>query len=168
MNNNFIKCLSFTLKFEGGYTNNPKDPGGPTNMGVTQKEYNIYRQSKNLLIQSVKLISMGEVNDIYENSYWNQCDCNNLSSGIDFAVFDLSVNNGVKRAKTFLSIALKLFPNGPSSDIIDSICNQRLSFDKSLGELWNTFGHGWTIRIENVRVQSKQLIENIAEKENNV
>ena len=33
---NFDDCLKFTLQFEGGFVNNPKDPGGPTNLGVTQ------------------------------------------------------------------------------------------------------------------------------------
>ena len=33
---NFEACLKFVLQFEGGFVNNPKDPGGPTNLGVTQ------------------------------------------------------------------------------------------------------------------------------------
>jgi lysozyme family protein len=33
---NFDKCFKFILQFEGGFTNDPKDPGGPTNLGITQ------------------------------------------------------------------------------------------------------------------------------------
>ena len=29
------KAISTTLKWEGGYTDHPKDPGGPTNFGIT-------------------------------------------------------------------------------------------------------------------------------------
>ena len=38
----FEKMLRDTLKFEGGYVNNPKDPGGRTNKGITQTTYNNY------------------------------------------------------------------------------------------------------------------------------
>ena len=33
---NFDRALALTLKFEGGYADNPADPGGATNMGVTR------------------------------------------------------------------------------------------------------------------------------------
>ena len=39
MRSNFDRALSLTLRYEGGYVNHPKDPGGATNKGVTQKVY---------------------------------------------------------------------------------------------------------------------------------
>ena len=157
MNQDFLKSLSLTLQYEGGYSNNPDDPGGPTNFGITQHVYNTYRTSKNFPIQTVKNISTDEMHEIYEINYWNASSCQTLPSGVDFAVFDLAVNNGVGRAKQFLVVANNLYPNGPSLDIIDSICDQRLEFDKSLGHSWAVFGNGWTKRIEGVRQQAKAM-----------
>ena|SRR5271157_553802 len=154
MSNNFLIALSFTLQYEGGYSNNPDDPGGPTNFGITQHVYNTYRIQKNLPIQPVKNINADEMHEIYQINYWNASNCQNLPSGVDFAVFDLAVNNGVGRAKEFLPEAMT---NHDVSDIIDSICDQRLEFDKSLGHSWAIFGNGWTKRIEGVRQQAKTL-----------
>ena len=39
MDDNFDTCLAFTLKEEGGYSDNPADPGGATNMGITLATY---------------------------------------------------------------------------------------------------------------------------------
>jgi Glycosyl hydrolase 108 len=39
MADNFDTCLAFTLKAEGGYSDNSADPGGPTNMGITLATY---------------------------------------------------------------------------------------------------------------------------------
>ena len=43
---NFQACLAFTLKYEGGRSNDPHDPGGPTMEGVTQATYDAYRVIK--------------------------------------------------------------------------------------------------------------------------
>jgi len=39
MKNNFNDCLNRVLKDEGGYSNHPADPGGPTNYGITLRDY---------------------------------------------------------------------------------------------------------------------------------
>ena len=39
---NFDGCLSRLLAHEGGYTNDPSDPGGPTNFGITIRDYRAY------------------------------------------------------------------------------------------------------------------------------
>ena len=40
---NFQRCLTVTLKWEGGYSNHPDDPGGPTMRGIIQREYDAWR-----------------------------------------------------------------------------------------------------------------------------
>lgn len=46
---------------EGGYVNHPKDPGGATNFGVTQRVYDSYRKDRGQSARSVKQITSDEV-----------------------------------------------------------------------------------------------------------
>ena len=43
---NFERCLAVTLKWEGGYSNHPDDPGGPTMQGIIQREYDAWRRKQ--------------------------------------------------------------------------------------------------------------------------
>src|SRR5690349_19262882 len=95
---NFRTSLGLVLAHEGGYVNHPKDPGGATNFGVTQKVYDAFRKYHGLKTQSVKLIATSEVSDIYNRNYWKLCRADSLPCGLDYAVFDFDVNSGVSRA----------------------------------------------------------------------
>lgn len=100
----FDKMLSFVLRMEGGYANNPYDRGGATNKGITHRTYDSYRKSKGLPTQSVRNISNAEVRDIYYKNYY-------IASGADrikdrrlaLALFDTAVNMGVGAAKKLLN-----------------------------------------------------------------
>lgn len=102
---NLYKALAFTLKWEGGYSNDPHDPGGETNKGITKKVYDAYRQLHKLPIQSVKLISANEVYDIYEQNYWNCLRCDKMTDiKLAISVFDAGVNAGPARAASWLRL----------------------------------------------------------------
>jgi len=79
---NFEKCLKFTLQFEGGFVNNPKDPGGPTNLGVTQATLSnfIGRQAS---IAEVKALTAATVAPIYKLKFWDHVGGDNLPEGVD-------------------------------------------------------------------------------------
>ena len=103
--NDFRKSLAFVLRWEGGYVNDPADPGGATNKGITQGTYNAYRQDKGLPTQSVRFITQSEVEDIYFNRYWKASGSDQLSPGLAMVQFDTAVNMGVSRANQFLAQA---------------------------------------------------------------
>lgn len=105
-------ALDFTLRWEGGYVNDPADPGGATNKGVTQSTYDTWRASQKLPKQPVKLISHSEVGAIYESRYWNACRCGDLPAPVDLFVFDTAVNCGVGRASRWLQTALGVEADG--------------------------------------------------------
>lgn len=158
-------ALALMLAHEGGYSNHPKDPGGATNRGVTQRVYDGYRRLKGLSLRSVRHIEDGEVQDIYKRNYWNMVRADELPAGLDYAVFDFAVNSGVSRAIKFLQAGLgftgedvdgiigdktlgRVFDAARQNEelLITKYCGERMKFLRSLGT-FPTFGKGWTRRV---------------------
>ena len=92
--NVFREALTLCLEYEGGYTNDPTDSGGETNYGIIHSEYQEYRDEKGLPQQSVRSISMEEVEDIYYKKYWLGAKCNEMPRRIAISTFDWQVNSG--------------------------------------------------------------------------
>ena len=57
MKSNFERALAVVLRFEGGWSNHPRDPGGATMKGVTQKVYDRWRSKRGEPTQSVRTIT---------------------------------------------------------------------------------------------------------------
>lgn len=113
----FQKALRFTLRWEGGYVNDPDDPGGATNKGITQKTYDAYRKKKGLPMQSVKQIADQEVQDIYKTGYWDAVLGDRRKWPLNLVLFDTAVNMGPGRAKEFLDQAKKTLDKIPANDV---------------------------------------------------
>ncbi len=103
---NFQEALKFTLKWEGGLSDNPADSGGRTNKGITQSEYNRWREYKGWPLIDVSEITDGEVEDIYFNLYWKPSKSNLMVKSLSVTMFDTSVNFGKSGAVMFLQEAL--------------------------------------------------------------
>jgi lysozyme family protein len=108
----FSDSLSMVLQFEGGFVDNPADPGGATNQGVTQAVYDRFRAEHGLAIQSVRLIQSNEVAAIYQVEYWLAAHCDKLTHPLDSVVFDCAVNSGVRESTQTLQRALGIEPDG--------------------------------------------------------
>jgi Putative secretion activating protein len=108
----FRACLAETLKWEGGWSNHPADPGGPTMKGVIQRVYDAWREKNGLPRRSVRLIEDHEVEAIYRENYWNIVRGDELPPGVDLAVFDFGVNSGPARAARYLQKVLKVKIDG--------------------------------------------------------
>ena len=169
MKDNFASSLAAVLVHEGGYVNHARDPGGATNKGVTQTVYDDWRAKQGLEKRSVREIEQSEVAAIYRKQYWDAIRGDDLPSGVDYCVFDFAVNSGVKRAARFLQeallvsidgqigpITLKAANDAPAHALCDLICDLRLCFLRSLS-IYDTFGRGWTRRVEDVRTKAKAM-----------
>lgn len=105
MNDDFSIALKYALRFEGGYVNDPKDPGGATNKGITQGKYNEWLLAKGFPPRSVASITEQEVVQIYHEEFWMKFKCGYLPTPLSIAVFDFCVNAGANGAKK-LQLAL--------------------------------------------------------------
>lgn len=159
MKANFTKCLRATLVYEGGYVNHPKDPGGPTNKGITQRVYSNWLAAQGKAYKDVRKITDAEVQAIYRAQYWNLVQGDKLPVGIDLMLFDFAVNSGVSRsvraAQKVLGtkqdgnlgqVTLAALVNAEPVAFIEAFSRERLRFVQSL-RTWGTFGKGWQRRI---------------------
>jgi lysozyme family protein len=91
---NFAACLNFTLREEGGFVHNPKDPGGATNFGITLATLRHYTGQPSLTEEDLKGLSASLRAEIYRESYWKPVRGDDLPTGLDLLVFDFGVNVG--------------------------------------------------------------------------
>jgi len=164
----FERALPRVLMHEGGYVNDPQDPGGETNRGITKRVYDAYRQRMRLPVQSVKNITSQEVAAIYRANYWDLAKCDQLPAGVSYVVFDGNVNSGVSQSIKWLQRAVGVVPDGVIGNatlaavqnygdmnrLVDAICDRRLAFLKAL-KTWKRFGKGWAARVADVRATGK-------------
>ena len=164
MKENFDKCLEMLLHHEGGYVWHEEDPGGETNLGVTKKVYQDWGGTKDMIDLTVE-----DVAPIYKKNYWDRCKCDELSSGLDWAVFDWAVNSGTRRVSKALQKACGAERDGVIGNktlalangqnvkyMIEEISVMRQSFYESL-RTFKTFGRGWTRRNKETTEQALSM-----------
>lgn len=172
---NFVQALAWVLSCEGGFVNHPKDPGGATNCGITQKTYDHYRMRVGLPARTVAKITAVEVEAIYREGYWRPLQGDALPGGLDYVLFDTAVLCGPGKAAEWLKGAIaryragdlpklqltavngKALPTGRDRVLIDLILEQRRTYLESRPHA-KTFIRGWVNRVELVRKRAYQLV----------
>lgn len=173
MDRNFPKALELVLKSEGGFSNNKADPGGPTNLGITLANFRRFVKP-NGTVEDLKKLTKGQASTCYRRQYWDAIAGAELPDGIDYAVFDFAVNSGPTRAAQYLQKVVGVAQDGKigpatikaakaalPATVIHKLCDERLAFlkrIKSKGKLlWDTFGKGWSRRVQEVRAEALSL-----------
>ena len=112
----FETALPLILQYEGGYVNDPDDPGGATNYGITQAVYDDFRDENEQPPLAVRHITMDEVRAIYERNYWRLCGSPALIAAnrpkLATVAFDWAVNAGIERARWYVQAAIGTRPDG--------------------------------------------------------
>ncbi|MVA23225.1 glycosyl hydrolase 108 family protein [Agrobacterium vitis] len=165
MADEFKRSVAQVLGSEGGYSNRSKkdDPGGATNLGVTQAVYDVYRRSIGAKPQSVKFLVRAEAENIYRGRYWALVKADQLPAGVSYVVFDGAVNSGPAQSAKWLQRALGVPDDGlvgPATiaaakahtnhdALIANMIRQRLAFMKTLSN-WEANKNGWANRLKHV------------------
>lgn len=135
---------------EGGYVNDPNDPGGETNWGISKRSYpNV----------DIKNLTRDQAKEIYRRDFWDRIDGEGLQDGVAFQVLDFAVNSGIETAIRALQRAVGTADDGhwgPASkaaaakmseaDQIMRLNAERLDFMTRLSN-WKFHGAGWARRI---------------------
>lgn len=161
---NLAACLAVTLKYEGGWSDHPKDPGGATMKGVTLATFRRYYPGATKA--ELRAISTADVQRIYADGYWSKVAGEALPFGLDLVTFDYGVNSGPSRgvkalqaevgAKVDGDAGAETIRKAASVDVkraIQGVCRRRLSFVRGLST-WETFKRGWSSRIADVEAKA--------------
>lgn len=125
---NWQRCIDFVLGWEGGYVNDPDDPGGETKWGISKRahpELDIYNLTREQAIE------------IYRVEYWKASGADKMTWPLCLVHFDAAVNSGVGSAQWWLKES-----NGNPVLYLAL----RLRAYTELG-IWKRFGAGWSRRI---------------------
>lgn len=150
----FDRLIGRVLAHEGGYVDHPKDPGGATNFGITERvarEWG-YKGHMRDLPREVAVA-------IYRKQYWERVQGDKLPDAVAFQVLDAAVNHGTGNAIRWLQKAAGVAEDGSigpvtlaavrkadPDDLVLMFNAIRLDFYTSL-TTFATFGRGWTRRV---------------------
>lgn len=103
--NNWQRCYAFVRRWEGGWADNPNDPGGATMKGIALATYTRWRQTHGQPAptrDALRNITDAEVEQIYREWYWQASGADRMKWPLCLAHFDTAVNAGVGRASEMM------------------------------------------------------------------
>lgn len=146
----FDDAFERTLGHEGGYVNNPSDPGGETKYGISKRAYPA---------EDIAGLTIERAKAIYLRDYWGPAGCDAVPPSIKADLFDMAVNAGVRQAVKALQLAAGVTQDGiigpqtlqalgqfPGGVLVARFNGARLAHLASL-PTWPAFGRGWAHRI---------------------
>ncbi|GEM45926.1 glycoside hydrolase family 108 protein [Deinococcus cellulosilyticus] len=147
--NAFNHAVNLILGHEGGYSDDPRDPGnwtgGQVGSGVLRgTKWGIAANTYPNL--DIKHLTRQQAVEIYRRDYWLAMDCDNLSAPLGLCVFDCAVNMGKGRAREFLR----------DTGDWEEFMAKRLEFYTNLST-FSTFGRGWARRVAGIIREAEKL-----------
>jgi len=147
---NLEKALTLVFGAEGGYVNDPQDPGGETKYGISKRAHpNV----------DIKNLTMADAAGIYAAEYWNVPRCDDWAWPLCAYVFDTAVLQGPTTAIRLLQKAAGLSQTGilPRNQVVAiqrrdqrELCGMFLA-DRALRftgtKNFDHYGRGWFKRL---------------------
>lgn len=162
----FDAALAHVLEMEGSYTDDPHDPGGATNFGITIGTLASWRgleltaETKGVLEADLRRLDPETVRAIYRKRYWGPSRAADLPAALGFMHFDASVNHGVAGGARLLQAALGVEVDGEIGPVtlgaataasprsaLARYADERRARYRALPHFWR-FGRGWLARVD--------------------
>lgn len=150
MTDSFIQNINRVLGNEGGYVNDPTDPGGETNWGISKRSYPDV---------DIKNLTRHDAVDIYYRDFWMKVHGSEMSDGAAYQMLDAAVNSGPAQAIRFMQqavgvaddgywgpVSLKAMQDMTESDFIMRVLARRIRFMVKLKN-FKYSGAGWMNRV---------------------
>lgn len=146
----FDTAFRRVIGHEGGYVNDPRDPGGETRYGISRRAYPG---------EDIAGMTLDRAREIYRRDYWGPAGCEDLPDGLRLEVFDAAVNMGVGTSIKLLQRALGVPADGvigPVTMLRLQVADQAWILRRLQGarldaytraKAWPTFGAGWVRRV---------------------
>lgn len=153
----FDTAFGLLIGHEGGYVNNPADPGGETKFGISKRAYPT---------EDIAGLTLQRAQQLYQRDYWGPAGCDAVPDGIKFDLFDMAVNAGVQAAVKTLQRTVGEVQDGilgprtiaavssmPAPRLVARFNGHRLHAMTDL-RTWPDFSRGWARRIAANLVQA--------------
>ena len=179
MKGNFPKVAEWVLEDEGGFVNDPDDPGKATKYGITIRTLSHFLD-RECTEEDVKSVSPQLAKEIYHSLYWSPAGCADLPTGLDYVQLDAAIHCGVPRATRLLQEALGtvavdgiMGPNtlkacnqavGSGKNLIGEAINERLEYLQSRPHAAK-YIKGWENRLTRVYNRAERMVKNTSKKE---
>ena len=146
-------AIDFVLSYEGGLVENPLDPGGLTNWGISSRSYPSL---------DIRNLTRDDAASIYKKDYWDAVHGDELPGPLAVAVFDSAVNQGAGTAKRMLQIALnvdadgiigprtiKAAHDGGLDAVVRFLAERAVRYHETMRDVpgLNVFAHNWYFRL---------------------
>lgn len=169
----FDACLKEVLHHEGGYVNHPSDPGGRTNLGVTQRTWEEWT-GKPASEADMRALTAAKVAPLYRKNYWDALKAGELPAALALCVFDFGVNAGPKRSAKYLQSVVGASRDGQvgpatiaaargfvaregEAAAVRAFQNARRTYYHNL-DAFPVFGRGWLKRVNDVETAALRMI----------
>lgn len=181
----FLRAFRFSMHEEGGekYTNDPRDPGGPTKYGVALRYNRDAIPDKDgdgdIDADDVKLLDGADALALYRDRYWTPAGCDKLPDALAFMYADMVYNPGPGAAPKLLQQACnvcgcsltvdgrvgprtltavhELGQAGRLDELLKALASARLAYYRSR-KGWPTYGRGWTARTDRCLEESLRIL----------
>jgi lysozyme family protein len=160
----FARAIAYILRpdVEGGLCDDPKDPGGLTNCGISQRSH------PDMTADQIRALTAATAAPLYQHEYWAAIHGDDLPDAVGFALLDFAVNSGVSGAVHALQRVLGVPADGamgpqtvraaqimPSKRLVRDLCEQRLAFMEAQPNYAHD-GKGWRRRVIQTAIEAFQ------------
>ncbi len=150
------------LEHEGGLVDNPADPGGLTNWGISLRAYPWLGRD------GISALSREQAGMIYRRDYFDAVRASEMPPDIALAALDSGVNQGITWTRRALQVAAGVRADGVigpqtlqalrTSEVLDKFLLLR-SDRYVANKNFSIFGKGWVRRLIKVTIACTQLQE---------